>query len=174
MADNGIVKARRKSLDLGVIGGLFLLPLLLVGGAVSIPYTIIRRKVVARRESRFAESMKLSGRVMDWTDFIRELEQGNGMLIIERFSFKGPIRLWWSSGNVYKTCPYPFVDWLTMARDTNFNSARDWCHKKYTGASGQAMLVTCTKDEWRTIRGNEPLGFRDGIQFLEIPPPRKS
>jgi hypothetical protein len=172
LTDNVSVKARRKPLDLGPVGLLFL-PLLFVAGAVSIPYAIIRRKVVGRRESRFAESMKLSGRMMDWTDFVRELEHGNGMLIVERFSFKGPIRLWWTGDNVYKTCPYALVDWLTMAQDANFNAVRDWCHKNYTGATGRAMLLTGTKDQWRTIRGDKPLGFRDGIQFVEIPPPKK-
>jgi hypothetical protein len=111
---------------------------------------------------------------MDWADFVRELDRGNGMLIVERFSFKGPIRLWWTRDDLYKTCPYPLVDWFTMAKDATFDPARDWCHAKYTGDIGEAMLVTGTKDQMRTIRGDEPLTFRDGIRFVEIPPPRKS
>lgn len=88
------MKKRGKPLRFGPVAGLLFLPLLLLAGAVSIPYGIVRRRVVARREGRFAESMKLSGRMMDWIDFIRELDRGNGMLIVERFSFKGPLRLW--------------------------------------------------------------------------------
>lgn len=128
---------------------------------------------MARREDRYAESMKLSGRVMEWADFIRELDQGKGMLIVERFSFKGPIRVWWTRDNLYKSCPYPLVDWLTMARDRAFDRVRDWCHTRYTGATGEAMLLSGTKDQWRTIRGDEILSFREDVQFVEIPPPRK-
>lgn len=118
--------------------------------------------------------MTLSGRMMDWKDFIRELDGGNGMLIVERFSFKGPIRLWWTPDDVYKACPYPLVDWLTMTVDRTFDPVRDWCHTKYTGVTGEAMLVAGTKDQWRTIRGDEPMTFREGIRFVEVPPPRKS
>ena len=38
-----------------------------------------------------------------WADFVRDLGQGNGVLIVERFSFKGPIRLWWTRDDLYKT-----------------------------------------------------------------------
>jgi hypothetical protein len=168
------VKFREKPINLGPIGGLLLLPLLLVAAVISIPYEKIRRRRVARREDRFMECMRLRERVMKWEDFIRELDGGNGMLIVERFSFKGPIRLWWTRENVYKTCPYSFVDWETMAFDASFDPVRDWCRTRYTGASGEAMLVSGTKDQWRTIRGDEPMGFREGVQFVEVPPPRKS
>jgi hypothetical protein len=118
--------------------------------------------------------MKLSGRVMDWADFVRELDRGNGMLIIERFSFKGAIRLWWTRDDLYKTCPYPLVDWFTMAKDATFDPLREWCNTKYTGVTGEAMLVIGTKDQWRTISGDEPLTFREGLRLVEIPRPRKS
>jgi hypothetical protein len=105
------VKTRKKPIQVSpVISLLFLpliVPLMLVGAVISIPYSKIRRRTMARREERFTESMRLSGRVMDWEDFVRELDQGNGMLIVERFSFKGPIRLWWTRDDLYKTCPYP-------------------------------------------------------------------
>ena len=151
-----------------------LVPLMFVAAAVSIPYTKIRRVTMARREDRFMESTKLSGRVMSWSDFVRELDQGNGTLIVERFSFKGPIRLWWTADNVYERCPYPLVDWLTMAKDATFDPVRDWCRANYTGVTGEGRLLTATKDQWRTIRGEKPLGFREGVRFVEIPPPRKS
>lgn len=150
------------------------LPLLFVAAATSIPYAKIRRRTMARREDRFRESMRLSGRVMDWPDFVRELDRGNGVFIVERFSFKGPIRMWWTGDDVYEVCPYPLVDWLTMARETSFDAVRDWCHSKYTSNTGSALLVEGSKEQWRTIRGNSPLSFRDGIRYLEVPPPRRS
>ena len=117
------------------------------------------------------ESMKLKGRVMDWADFVRDLDQGKGVLIVERFSFKGPIRLWWTRHDLYKTCPYPLVDWGAMR---HFNAVRDWFHARYTGDGGEAMLVAGTTDQWRTLCGDKPMTWREGIQWVEIPPPRQS
>jgi hypothetical protein len=119
-------------------------------------------------------SVKASGRVIDWTQFICEINNSHGTLIVERFSFKGPIRMWWIKENVYQVCPYPLVDWLTMAKERDFDVARDWCHRMYTGPTGSALLVDGSKGQWRTIRGNGPFTFQDRIRFLEVPPPRKS
>jgi len=118
--------------------------------------------------------MKVDGRIIEWGRFISEVNAGHGTLIVERFSFKGPIRLWWTREDVYEVCPYPLVDWLTMARETSFDAVRDWCHSKYTSNTGNALLVDGSKEQWRTIRGSMPLSFRDGIRYLEVPPPRGS
>ncbi len=168
------VKPRKEPVKLGPLAGILLLPLLLVGGALSIPYTMVWRKVKSRREQRFANSMKAEGRIIDWEQFIPEINAGHGTLIVERFSFKGPIRMWWTSDDVYEFCPYPLVDWLTMSRETSFDAVRDWCHGRYTSKTGSALLVNCSKEQWRTIRGNDPFPFRDGIRYLEVPPPRRS
>jgi len=166
------VKPRNKPIKLGRMAGVLLLPLLLVGGVLSIPYTMVYRRVKSRRERRFANSMKASGRIINWEHFAPEITAGRGTLIVERFSLKGPIRMWWTPEDVYEVCPYPLVDWLTMARETNFDAVRDWCHGKYTSNRGQALLVDGSKEQWQTIRGNSPLSFRDGIRYLEVPPPR--
>ena len=166
------MKRRRKPIELGRVAGVLLLPLLLIGGALSIPYTMIARRVKSRRERRFAHSMKVDGRTMDWAHFIRETDERHGTLIVERFSLKGPIRIWWTEENVYEVCPYPLVDWLTTAKDTNFDEVRDWCHNRYTSTVGRALLVDGNKEQWRTLRGDGPFTFRDGIRYLEVPPPR--
>ncbi len=179
MTHNAGVKLRKPIRIIGRFASLLfsplVVPLMLIAGTISIPWTKVWRNKMKRREDRFAESMKRSGRAMDWAHFVRELEGENGMLIVERFSFKGPIRLWWTRDDLYKTCQYRLVDWVTMVQDPQFDPIRDWCHRKYTGATGEAMLVTPTQEQWRrTIRGDTPLSFREGIQFVEIPPPRKS
>jgi hypothetical protein len=165
------VKPRKRATELGRVAGVLLLPLLLIGGALSIPYTMIARRVKSRRERRFTHSMKVAGRTMDWAHFLREIDESHGTLILERFSFKGPIRIWWTEDNLYEVCPYPLVDWLTMASDMDFDAVRDWCHNRYTGALGSALLVDGNKQQWRTIRGDRPFTFRDGIRYLEVPPP---
>ena len=168
------MKAGRKPVKFGPVASLFFLPLLFVAGALSIPYGLVRRRVVAHRERQFSHFMKGSGRTMEWASFIREMNDGHGTLIVERFSFKGPIRMWWTGDDVYEVCPYPLVDWLTMARESRFDAVRDWCHSKYTSNTGSALLVDGSNEQWGTIRGNSPLSFRDGIRYLEVPPPRRS
>jgi len=164
----------RKPVKVGRVGGVLLLPLLLVGGVLSIPYTMVRRRLKSRRERRFANAMKADGRIIEWERFMTEIDAGHGTLIVERFSFKDPVRLWWTREDVYEVCPYPLVDWLTMARETSFDAVRDWCHSKYTSNTGSASLVDGNQEQWRTIRGSSPLSFRDGIRYLEVPPPRRS
>ncbi len=82
--DNASVKLSKKPIDLGLVGGVAMLPLLLVGGVLSIPYTMIARRVMSRRERRFANSMKAHGRVVDWEHFMREIDAGRGTSIVER------------------------------------------------------------------------------------------
>lgn len=173
LMDNAFVKRRKKPIVLSRATGVLMLPLLLVGAPLSIPYTAVARRLRARRERQFSQSMRVTGRTMDWARFIREMKDGHGTLIVERFSFKGPIRMWWTDDNVYELCPHPLVDWLTMATDADFDAARDWCHERYTSAKASALLVDGSKEQWRTIRGNTPLTFQEGIRYLEVPPPRK-
>ena len=124
MMDNLSVKPSKKPINLGRVGGVPVLPLLLVGGVLAIPYAMIARRVMSRRERRFIDSMKADGRI-DWDDFIHKINASHGTLIVERFSFKGPIRMWWTGDDVYELCPYPLVDWLTMSRKPSFDAVRD-------------------------------------------------
>ena len=135
------MKPRKRPIKLGRVAGVLLLPLLLVGVVLSIPHTMVWQRVKCRRERRFANSLKADGRIVDWEHFIPEITAGNGTLIVERFSFKGPIRMWWTREDVYEACPYLLVDWLTMARETSFDAVRDWCHSKYTSNRGSALLA---------------------------------
>lgn len=168
------VSPRKKPIKLGRVAGVLLMPLLLVGGVLSVPYTMVSRRVRSRRERRFANTMKTDGRIIEWERFVAEVNAGHGTLIVERFSFKGPIRLWWTREDVYEVCPYPLVDWFAMVRETSFDSVRDWCHRRYTSNTGSALLVDGSKEQRRTIRGSSPLSFRDGIRYLEVPPPRRA
>jgi hypothetical protein len=139
--DNAFVNRRRKPIVLSPAAGVLMLPVLLVGAALFIPYTAVTRRLRARREQQFSHSMRISGRTMEWARFSSEIKDGHGTLIVERFSFKGPIRMWWTADNVYELCPYPLVDWLTIANDTDFDAVRNWCHERYTSATASALLV---------------------------------
>ena len=168
------VKRREKPIQLGPVWSVLFFPLLLVAGALSIPYALIAGAMATRRERRFTNLMKVNGRTMDWADFIREISNGHGTLIVEQFSFKGPTRMWWTTENLYEACPYPLADWFTMTKDASFDAVRQWCHARYTSAAGDALLVLGTREQWRTIRADAPLTFRDDVRYLEVPPPRRS
>lgn len=113
--------------------------------------------------------MKANGRIVVWEHFIREINAGHGTLIVERFSFKGPIRMWWTMDDVYEVSPYPLVDWLTIASEASFDAVRDWCHSKYTSNTGSALLVDGSKKQWRTIRGKGHSRFKRASDTLKCP-----
>src|SRR5215472_4222355 len=169
MIDNSQVKRREKPIVLGPVVGMALLPLLLVGGVLSIPYTAIAKRVRSRRERRFTNSRKANGRTIDWAQFRLEINNDHGTLLVERFSFKGPVRMWWTADNIYQVCPYPLVDWFTMTMEPSFDAVRDWCHERYTSNAGSALLVNGSEEQWRTIRGKGPFSFQDGIRYFEVP-----
>ena len=167
-------RKQRRPIHLGKEWAIFFLPLVplaFIAAGLSIPYSFFRKHLVRRRELRFQESMELLGRVISWAALIKELDKGEGTLIVERFSLKGPIRWWWTTENLYEICPYPLADWLTMISDSDFQSARKWCSERYTGAGGRALLILATTEERRSI--SEGRGIADYVRWLEVPSPRK-
>jgi hypothetical protein len=163
-----------KPIHFGPAWSVVFLPLLLVAGAISFPYALVRKEVTKRRERRFAEHMKVRGRMIDWPDFVRKVSAGDGTLIVERFSLKGPVRMWWTADDLYGSCPHPSVDWFTMQEDANFDAVREWCRARYTGAGGNALLVIGSREQWIAIFPKWPLELGDKMRYLEVPPPRSS
>ena len=155
----------------GRVWSIVFLPLLFVAAGLSIPYSVLRSRLQRRRERRFQESMEHDGRVIPWAEFERELAKSEGTLIVERLSFKGPIRWWWTVENVYELSPYPLVDWLTLMGDSDFQSTRQWFGERYTAPGGQALLVIATKEEKRSI--SDGMGISNHVRWLEVPPSLK-
>jgi len=169
------MRPRNRSVKLGRFASLLVLPLLAVIGALSMPYVLVAGSIMAHRERRFARSMKTKCRTMEWAYFYQKISEGQGTLMIERFSLKGPTRMWWTEEDVYSLCPYPTADWFTMAKDSSFDAVREWCGKRYTDLQvGTASFIVGTKEQWRGIRSRQPRAFKDGIRYLEMPPPRKT
>ena len=171
---------QRHGWALGKGWSLLLSPLLisslLIGGALSIPYSAVRRRLLRRRSRAFEQQMKAAGRLIPLSDFIRQIEQGRGTLIVERSSFKGPVDIWWTADNTYQLCPYPAVDWLTMLQDKEFQPVSRWYKEHYTSAqTGRALLVAARHD------GDNGVDFGlkllntglDAGNWVEIPPAEK-
>lgn len=72
--------------------------------------------------------------------------KNRGTFIEERYSFKGPVRWWWTSEDVYQVCPHAMVDWLTMLMDAHFRPVAEWFRQQYTSLDkGRAVLVSTEK-----------------------------
>lgn len=127
---------------LGAILGLLLIPVLLLGACFAIPYTFVLRWMRQHREHKFKLLMKSQGRLKPWPDLLRELREAGGTCIEERFSPKGPIRLWWTQEDVYRESPYEIIDWFTMRKGRGAEPFIHWCRARYTSAdTGNAVLV---------------------------------
>jgi len=96
--------------------------------------------------------MKALGRVMEWSEFLGALNETRGTAIVERYSFKGPVYLWWTPESFYDVCPYPTVDWFTL-HDESYRPFAEWCRKRYTSPDvGSAVLVgIAPSDEGRSL-----------------------
>jgi hypothetical protein len=122
---------------------LLFIPLLFLAAGLTIPYGFVGGRLQRRRERTFQNKMQAVGRLVSWEDFITAMDESRGTLIEERYSFKGPVRLWWVSENFYDVCPYPTVDWLTMCKEEQFRTFVEWCRENYTNPErGRALLVS--------------------------------
>jgi hypothetical protein len=151
----------------GSFWSILFLPMLFFAAAVSVPVGAVAQWRSARSERRFRSEMEVVGRTLDWQQFIQQLYSVNGTLIVERFSFKGPIRWWWTGENVFELCPSPLADWLSMSSDEKLRAGAEWCWTRFVGPNGEAKLVIFNRDQMRSI--HDGLTFREGIRWVEVP-----
>ena len=167
---------QRKPVEIGYPWSLFLIPVLFIVAGASIPYALVAMHVQRRRERAFRTQMEALGRLMNWSDFLSALRESRGTFIKERYSFKGPVRWWWTSEDFYDVCPYPTVDWLTMHRDESFRPLAEWCRQRYTSPhGGRAFLVAADgvpKEEIRALR-SELESDSATARWIEVPPPER-
>src|SRR5258708_6043669 len=131
----------KRGVEVGPMGSVLLLPFLFIAAGLYLPYAFGLGYFQRRNDRAFRGKMTTLGRVMEWSDFNRALEQAHGTAIVERYSFAGPVRLWWTSEDIYDVCPYPTVDWWAL-RDESFLPFAEWCRARYTSPdTGLALLV---------------------------------
>lgn len=164
----------RKPREIGLPWSLLLIPIFFVAAGLSLPYVLVAGRFQQRRERSFRVHMQARGRVMEWSDFLRAVEDNRGTLIEERYSFKGPDRWWWTSENVYEVCPHAMVDWMTMLNDARFHQFAKWCRQRYTSSDdGRALLVAthgAPSEEVRSLRSR--LESESGtVRWIEVAPP---
>lgn len=80
---------------------------LLVMAVVSIPVELVYRLRLNRQEKQLRPRLAAVGRVMEWTEVEAKLKAGEGTLIVEHCSPKGPIREWWTGDDLAGQAPVP-------------------------------------------------------------------
>ena len=173
---NEATPVERNPREIGLPWSLLIIPVLLLAGAISVPFSLLGGRIQRRRELAFRKLMQTRGRVIDWAAFQRAAAENRGTLLRERYSLKGPIRWWWTSENVYEICPHPIVDWMTMANDAGFRPTREWFRQRYTDpVEGRAFLVAThgiTQEEIRSVRSQ--LESESGtLRWIEVVPPAR-
>lgn len=132
------------------------LPLFLIAGAISIPWTYVQTLRQRRQERRFEARMKASGRLMTWRELELAIVNKRGTVIGESMSTKGPFRLWWTPDDIPAVSPHRFERGHHWAwPEPEFFPFFDWCHAHYTNPkSGFARLVTSSERERRELAKN--------------------
>jgi hypothetical protein len=147
MAPKGETKIQGKEpVNIGLLGLLVLVPLLLLAAGISIPYSLAAGQIRLRRQIAFQAKLKARNRTMEWSDFVDALNEHRGTVIEERFSLKSFDRSWWTPDNLYAESLYPIADWLTMRDDPNFDQFSKWCHQRYTSPETGNALLVCSPD----------------------------
>jgi hypothetical protein len=133
---------------------LFLLPVLFLAGALSIPWTYIHKLVQGRREKWFASQMKALDRLMTWKELELAIERKEGTFIGEYLSVKGPFRLWWTAEDISALSPYKFDRGHHFAWfEPEFAPFFQWCRARFTDPrSGTAKLVSIPEEKRTGLR----------------------
>jgi hypothetical protein len=163
-----------KAREIGLPWSLLAIPVLFIAAGLSLPYSLFARRVQQRRERAFRAQMQAQGRVIEWSDFLKAINETRGTLIEERYSFKGPVRWWWTPENVYDICSHSPVNWLAMVNDRQFRPFVEWCHQRYTSPDkGQALLVTGALREQAHSLWSRLESESGTERWVEVPPPEE-
>jgi hypothetical protein len=162
-----------RGVELGRAASLLALPFLLLAAAISVPFALGFGVLQTRRSRTFLVKMKAQGRVMEWTDFIRAVDQTSGTIIVERYSIAGHVNLWWTPENIYEVCPYGLVDWEALHEQT-FLPFAEWYQERYSSPdTGKALFVgPSPPGEARLLRSRFEFGETGAcVRWIEVVPP---
>ena len=159
---------RQHPRDVGAVGLLLLLPILLIGGALSIPISLAIRNSDRKKERRFSEQMRRCGRTMSSESLMDRIHSSEGTIIREwTRMYKGPVRWWWTPNDFYKECPHASVDYVTMWQDDAYRPLLEWCWSRYTSpTTGEALLVELPKSKETLVRLRKDI---DQMRLLDVP-----
>jgi hypothetical protein len=165
---------KQPSTLMDTVMGVAMIPLLFVGACLAIPYTLAARWLRLHSEHKLRLRMESKGRLMTWLDFVRAMRERGGTCIEEKFTAKGPVRIWWTPEDVRRESPHEIIDWFTMRKGRKYEPFVHWCRARYTSAdAGSAMLVDATLAPRREIYAlwSECRSDAMKAQWIEVAPP---
>jgi hypothetical protein len=164
---------KRGPREFGPEWSVIFIPLLFLAAGLSIPYTKYRQLQIRRRERRFAEQMRLAGRVIDGADCIPRLVRGEGTLILESMGYKKETHWWWTPDEVEDSRRIRCFEGMTPVSASEFSAHDDWHREHYTGPNGSALLIIATSEprlQLAPAMRNLENPFLESVRWVEIGP----
>jgi hypothetical protein len=127
-----------------------MVPLFFVGllcmSVVSVPVELAYRIMQWQGEKRLRPRLTGAGRFLEWPAVEAKLMAGEGTLIVEHLSPKGPIREWWSKDDLIAAAPVPLPASLrSLPVEGQVQPLQEFaavCAARYTDTnSGEAKLT---------------------------------
>jgi hypothetical protein len=124
---------------------LFVLVLLIMA-VVSIPVEFVIRLIQQRKEKHLRQQLAAAGRFIEWGDVEAKLKAGEGTLIVEHCSPKGPIREWWTEADVVAAAPVPLPTSLkSLPAEGRLQRLQDFaktCSARYVAIEAGSAKLT--------------------------------
>ncbi len=142
-----MTESERKGIDVPFPFSLLLLPLLFGAALLSLPCSAVYRLIARRRRKILENQLSKKGRLIEWDNFFRIFEAGEGTVIVERDSFKSS-QAWWTSDAVRNLSPYAIQDWFEVIQSKKMDPFSSWCFSQYTSPeTGRAFLISSPTKE---------------------------
>ena len=81
--------------------------ILITLAAASIPMSMLQGRRTRENEEGLRSRLAAEGRYCEWAEVSEHLKRGEGTLIVEHMSLKGPIREWWIEDEIVAAAPVP-------------------------------------------------------------------
>src|SRR5262245_26460028 len=125
---------------------------LLTLSVASVPVAFVYRLLQRREEKRLRPRLAAAGRLVGWPEVEAGLRTGEGTLLIEHQSPKGPIREWWAADDLIAGSPVSLPASLkSPLAEGQLESLRDYaasCAAQYLNVESGAAKLTEVPVHW--------------------------
>jgi hypothetical protein len=119
---------------------------MLVMAVVSVPVEFVYRLRQQREEKQLRHRLVASDRFMEWREVEAKLREGEGTLIVEHRSPKGPVREWWTEDDLVAAAPVPLPTSLkSLPEGDRLQPLQEFaksCWARYVAIEGGAAKLT--------------------------------